>query len=63
MDFATGGIQGNFYGGSMAGQRFDRKNFNLIIFQLFFFISLNRFEWNEKSIKSESECWFTVNKI
>lgn len=26
MDFATGGIQGNFYGGSMAGQRFDRKN-------------------------------------
>ena len=55
MDFATGGIQGNFYGGSMAGQKFDRKNLNLELF----FLLLNRFEWNEKSIKSESECWFT----
>lgn len=25
MDFATGGIQGGFYGAGMAGGRFDRK--------------------------------------
>jgi hypothetical protein len=36
MDFATGGIQGNFYGGSMAGQRFDRKTLNLRILNIFF---------------------------
>ena len=34
MDFATGGIQGNFYGGSLAGQRFDRKTRILIFFHL-----------------------------